>query len=82
MPDNFYIPDLGKDPNSPFARDANGKLVRRAFWLNMSDRSLIMAMTQGVGACIRNDQKRAHLTDLHREELISHVCTQEILPPK
>ena len=45
----FYKPDLGANPNDPFARDENDKLVRRSFWLDMSDRSLVLAMT--------NDQK-------------------------
>lgn len=81
MADQFYTPDLGSDPNSPFARDADGKLVRRAFWLDMSDRSVVLAMTQGIGAHISNDQKRAHLRDIGREALINDVCVQEILPP-
>jgi len=82
MSRNFYTPDLGADPNNPFARDAEGKLVRRGFWLDMSDRSLVMAMTQGVGANLPNDQKRAHLADLGRERLIDQICVQEILPPE
>jgi hypothetical protein len=48
----------------------------------MNDRSLIMAMTQGIGAHLTNDEKRAHLTDLKREHLIDQVCIQEILPPE
>lgn len=82
MSDAFFSPDLGADPNSPFARDSDGKLVRRGFWLDMSDRSVIMAMTQGVGAALTNDQKRAHLRDVGREALIDDVCVQEILPPE
>ncbi len=81
MSGDFYTPDLGQDPNSPFARDADGRLVRRSFWLDMSDRSLIMAMTQGVGAGLSNDHKRAHLRDIGREALIDDICIQEILPP-
>jgi hypothetical protein len=46
----FHEPDLGADPNSPFAWDAQGKLVRRGYWLDMNDRSLAMVMTQGIGA--------------------------------
>lgn len=79
---NFYSPDLGTDPNSPFARDAEGKLIRRSFWLDMGDRSLVLAMTQGVGANLTNDHKRLHLKDLGREHLIDQVCVQEILPPE
>ena len=78
----FYEPDLTLDPNSPFVRDAANKLVRRSYWLDMNDRTLVMVMTQGVGANLTNDEKRAHLIDLKREHLIDHVCTQEILPPE
>jgi hypothetical protein len=77
----FYQPDLGSEPGSPFARDANSKLVRRGFWLDMNDRSLVLAMTQGIGDHLTNDEKRSHLTDLKREHLIDQVCIQEILPP-
>jgi hypothetical protein len=78
----FYEPDLTVDPNSPFVRDAANKLVRRSYWLDMNDRTLVMVMTQGVGANLTNDEKRAHLIDLKREHLIDQVCTQEILPPE
>lgn len=57
----FYQPDLGTNPDDPFARDSDGKLVRRSLWLDMSDRSLVLAMTQGIGAALSNDEKRAHL---------------------
>jgi hypothetical protein len=77
----FYQPDLGSEPDSPFARDANNKLVRRSYWLDMNDRSLILVMTQGIGMHLTNDEKRAHLADLKRERLIDQVCIQEILPP-
>jgi len=80
MPD-FYRPDLGLNPDDPFARDADGRLVRRSFWLDMSDRSIVMAMTQGVGANLANEHKRAHLADIGRAHLEDQVCVQEILPP-
>ena len=35
MSSEYYTPDLGKDRDSPFALDADGNLVRRAFWLDM-----------------------------------------------
>ena len=78
----FYQPDLGTQPDDPFARDETGKLIRRGYWLDMSDRSLIMAMTQGVGANLSNDHKREHLEDLKRGHLIDQICVQEILPPE
>ena len=77
----FYEPDLSADPDSPFARDAANKLVRRSYWMDMPDRSLVMAMTNGVGANLTNEEKRAHLIDLRRDHLIDQVCVQEILPP-
>jgi hypothetical protein len=77
----YHQPDLGAEPDSPFARDAGNKLVRRSYWLDMNDRSLVMAMTNGVGSNLTNDEKRAHLTDLKRHHLIDQVCIQEILPP-
>jgi hypothetical protein len=78
----FYQPDLGENFDSPFVRDGNNKLVRRSYWLDMNDRTLIMVMTNGIGANLTNDQKRAHLADLRREHLIDQVCIQEILPPE
>jgi hypothetical protein len=77
----FYEPDLGSEPDSPFARDAQNKLVRRSYRLDMNDRSLVLVMTQGIGAHLTNDEKRAHLIDLKREHLIDQVCIQKILPP-
>ncbi len=78
----FYEPDLASRPDDPFARDGDEKLLRRGFWLDMSDRSLAMAMTNGLGAHLTNEQKRAHLADLGRANLIDDVCVQEILPPE
>ena len=78
---NFYQPDLGANPEDPFARDADGKLVRRTFWLDMSDRSVVLAMTQGIGANLTNEQKRAHLDDIGRAHVVDDVCVQEIIPP-
>ena len=77
----YYEPDLTVDPNSRFVRDAANKLFRRGYWMDMNDRTLVMVMTQGIGANLTNDEKRAHLIDLKREHLIDQVCIQEILPP-
>ena len=78
----FYEPDLTVDPNSPFVRDASNKLVRRSYWMDMTDQALVMVMTKGIGANLTNDEKRAHLIDLKRERLIDQVCMQQILPPE
>ena len=78
----FYEPNLTADVDSPFLRDAANKLVRRTYWLDMNDRTLVMVMVSRIGAHLSNDQKRAHLTDLRREHLIDQVCVQEILSPE
>jgi hypothetical protein len=78
----FYQPDLSQDIDSPFIRDGTDKLVRRSYWLDMDDRTLVMVMVNGIGANLTNDEKRAHLADLRREHLIDQVCIQEILPPE
>ena len=78
----FYEPDLSADPDSPFVREAGNKLVRRSYWMDMNDRTLVMVMVNGIGAHLTNDEKRAHLTDLRREHLIDQVCIQEVLPPE
>ena len=81
MPE-FYKPDLGANSDDPFARDGDGKLVRRSYWLDMSDRSIVMVMTNGIGAHLPNEQKRLHLEDIGRGHLIDDVCIQEVLPPE
>jgi hypothetical protein len=78
----FYEPDLMFNPNSPFVRDADNKLIRRSYWLDMDDKTLVMVMTKGIGANLTNDEKRAHLTDIKRQHLIDQICVQEILPPE
>jgi hypothetical protein len=79
---HFYQPDLTTNIDSPFVRDADNKLIRCPYWLDMNDRTLVMVMTQGIGAHLTNDEKRAHLIDIKREHLIEQVCPQEILPPE
>jgi hypothetical protein len=44
----FYEPDLIVDVDSPFVRDAANKLVRRTYWLDMNDRTLALAMVNGI----------------------------------
>jgi hypothetical protein len=78
----FYEPDLTLNIDNPFLRDANDKLVRRSYWLDMNDHTLVMVMTRGIGANLTNEEKRAHLADLRREHLIDQVCIQEVLPPE
>jgi hypothetical protein len=78
----FYQPDLSHDIDSPFIRDGADKLVRRSYWLDMDDRTLVMVMINGIGASLTNDEKREHLADLRREHLIDQACVQEIQPPE
>ena len=40
----FYNPNLEIDLDSPFARDENNKLIRRSYWMDKSDTSLMMIM--------------------------------------
>jgi hypothetical protein len=42
----FYQPDLTANFDNPFMRDGNDKLVRRSYWQDMNDRTLVMAMTR------------------------------------
>jgi hypothetical protein len=79
---HFYQPDLSTDLDSPFIRDGEDKLVRRSYWLDMDDRTLVMVMVNGIGDNLTNEEKRAHLMDLRREYLIDKICIQEILPPE
>jgi len=60
----FYQPDLSEDIDSPFARDGADKLVRRSYWLDMNDRTLVMVMVNGIGKNLTNDEKRAHLVSI------------------
>jgi hypothetical protein len=78
----FHEPDLTVSADSPFVRDGNNKLVRRSYWLDMDDRTLVIVMVNGIGANLTNEEKRAHLADLRREHLIDQICIQEILPPE
>jgi hypothetical protein len=78
----FYQPDLGASSDNPFVRGADDKLIRRSYWLDLPDKSLILAMTIGIGANMPNDQKREHLNDIGRSDLIDQICVQEVLPPE
>ena len=53
----FYQPDLSENIDSPFARDGANKLVRRSYWLDMDDRTLVMVMVNGIGKNLTNDEK-------------------------
>ena len=77
----FYRPPLDGAEEDPFARDGDEKLIRRGYWLGLSDRSIVLLMTQGIGTRLSADEKRAHLTDIRREHLIGQVLAPEILPP-
>ncbi len=77
----FYRPPLDGAEEDPFARDGNDKLIRRSYWLDLSDRSLILMMTQGLGARLTPEEKRAHLEDIGRERLIDCILAPEIIPP-
>ena len=78
---NFYEPDLTTNSEDPFARDGYVKIYLRGYWLDMADRSIVMVMTQGIGASLSNDHKRAHLENIGRSNLIDQVCVVEVLAP-
>jgi len=78
----FYRPPLGGLEEDPFARDGEDRLIRRDYWLSLSDRSLVMLMTKGIGTRLTADEKRAHLEDIRRAHLIDQVLAPEILPPE
>ena len=76
----FYKPDYSNDINSPFARDNQNKLVRRGYWLDLPDQSVVLLFTNGVGRDLTNEEKRNHLIDIKREHPIDKVCIQEVIP--
>ena len=77
----FYRPPLDGAEEDPFARDGEDKLIRRGYWLGLSDRSLVQLMTKGIGTRLTAEEKRAHLEDIRREHLIDQILAPEILPP-
>ena len=78
----FYRPPLDGTEDDPFMRDGDDKLIRRSYWLGLSDRSLVQLMTQGIGTRLTADEKRAHLADIKRPHLIDTILAPEILPPE
>jgi hypothetical protein len=79
---SFYRPPLDGLEDDPFVRDGEDKLVRRQYWLGLSDRSLVLLMTRGIGTRLSADQKRAHLADIGRAHLVDEILAPEILPPE
>lgn len=79
---DFYNPPLDDIEDNPFMRDGEDKLIRRAYWLALSDRSVVQIMTQGIGTRLTGDQKRAHLIDIRRAHLTEQILAPEILPPE
>ncbi len=77
----FYSPPLDGRQDDPFMRDGEDRLIRRGDWLDLSDRSVVLLMTQGIGTRLTADEKRAHLTDIRRAHLIDTILEPEILPP-
>lgn len=78
---DFYRPPLDGRVDDPFMRDGDDRLIRRSFWLDLSDRSMVQVMTQGIGIRLTADEKRAHLVDIRRAHLIEPILEPEILPP-
>lgn len=78
----YFKPNFSIHPDSPFARDKDNRLIRRSYWLNLTDDSIIMLFANGIGKDLTNEEKKNHLIDIKREYLIDRVCVQEILPPE
>ena len=78
----FYSPNYAIEPDSPFARDKNDVLLRKGYWYDLQDESIVMLFNNGIGLHLSNEEKRNHLIDIKREHLIEKVCIQEILPPE
>jgi hypothetical protein len=77
----FYRPAMDGIIDNPFMRDGEDKLIRRAYWLGLSDRSLVQLMTNGIGTRLTADEKRAHLEDIRRAHLTDEIMQPEIIPP-
>jgi hypothetical protein len=78
---NFYKPDYSSEINSPFARDSENKLIRRSYWLDLPDKSLVLLFNNGIGQHLTNEEKKNHLIDIKRDYLIDKICIQEVIPP-
>ena len=78
----YYKPDFSTNPDSPFARDKENKLVRRNFWLDLTDTSIVMLFSNGIGMYLTNEEKKNHLIDIKRDNLLDKICVQEVLPPE
>ena len=37
-------------------RDGEDKLIRRSYWFDLSDRSVVLIMTQGIGTRLTGDE--------------------------
>ena len=79
---HFYKPDYSNEIDSPFARDNENKLIRRSYWLDLPDQSLILLFINGIGKKLTNEEKKNHLIDINRIHLIDKICIQEVLPPE
>jgi hypothetical protein len=78
----FFQPPFDGIADDPFMRDGEERLIRRGYWLSLSDRSVLQIMTDGIGARLTADEKRAHLVDIRRAHLIDKLLAPEILPPE
>ena len=78
----FYSPNYALELDSPFARDKNNKLVRKSYWLDLQDNSIVSLFLNGIGTKLTNEEKKNHLMDINRPHLIEKVCIQEVLPPE
>ncbi len=59
---NFYQPDLGLNPDDPFARAADRRVEWRGYLLNIFEQGVVLGLTPGTGA---------HLAHLHKFSLLA-----------
>ena len=74
----FYDPILALNPIAHSRGTPRTSLFGRSYWLDMNDPSLVIIMTNRIGAELINGEKRAE----KRDHLFDRVCIQEILQPE
>jgi hypothetical protein len=75
--ERFFALSIEGSSNDLFLRDGDGRLIRRNYWLDLTDRSLVLATTQGIGRVLTITQKRAHLEDIDRQHLCDEICAED-----
>jgi hypothetical protein len=67
----FYQPDLTHAFDNPFVRDGNDKLIRRSYWLDMDDRTVVMESRQRTWADVSAGPEIREGYEPHRREPVA-----------